>query len=316
MVNKKFDVIVVGELNVDLILNQIESFPEMGKEKLAEQMTLTLGSSSAIFASNLSSLGARVAFIGKIGNDSFGDLVIDSLNEKNVNTDMIIRDANLKTGATIVLNYDEDRAMITHPGAMNYLNLEDIKTDYLSNARHLHFSSYFLQPGFRNKIGKLFKWAKELGLTTSFDPQWDPEEKWNLSVQNTLPFVDVFLPNYNEFLLLTGKDDINQAFDSVGEFANTIVVKNGNNGSILWQQNQIAELPPYLNKNVVDAIGAGDSFNAGYIFKFINGNSPEECQRFANLTGAINTTAAGGTGAFIGYSKIMKLAKERFGFDE
>ncbi len=82
--NKEFDVIEVGELNVDLILNQIESFPEMGKEKLAHAMTLTLGSSSAIFASNLSSLGAKVSFIGKIGEDSFGDLILDSLITKKL----------------------------------------------------------------------------------------------------------------------------------------------------------------------------------------------------------------------------------------
>ena len=76
---KEFDVTVVGELNVDLILNRIDSFPEMGKEKLAKDMEMILGSSSAIFASNLSSLGAKVAFIGKIGTDSFGDLVLESL---------------------------------------------------------------------------------------------------------------------------------------------------------------------------------------------------------------------------------------------
>jgi sugar/nucleoside kinase (ribokinase family) len=79
---KKFDVIVVGELNVDLILNQIESFPEVGKEKLAENMTLTLGSSSAIFASNLSALGMRVSFIGKVGNDVFGNFVKNNSKRK------------------------------------------------------------------------------------------------------------------------------------------------------------------------------------------------------------------------------------------
>ena len=87
---KVFDVIVVGELNVDLILNQIESFPEVGKEKLADNMTLTLGSSSAIFASNLSALGMRVSFIGKTGNDIFGRFCKDQLNEKGVDTSMLI----------------------------------------------------------------------------------------------------------------------------------------------------------------------------------------------------------------------------------
>ena len=71
---KQFDVLVIGELNVDIILHNIDNFPEVGKEVLAQQMTLTLGSSSAIFASNISSLGASVAFLGKIGNDEFGDV--------------------------------------------------------------------------------------------------------------------------------------------------------------------------------------------------------------------------------------------------
>ena len=95
MNNKRFDVIVVGELNVDLILNSIDSFPEMGKEKIAKDMTLTLGSSSAIFASNLSSLGAKVAFVGKIGNDAFGNLVKESLQAKKVNTDFLITSEKL-----------------------------------------------------------------------------------------------------------------------------------------------------------------------------------------------------------------------------
>ncbi|HID39003.1 MAG TPA: carbohydrate kinase family protein, partial [Calditrichaeota bacterium] len=126
MSKKEFDVLVVGELNIDLILNWIDGFPEMGKEKIADQMTLTLGSSSAIFASNLSALGAKVAFLGKIGNDRFGDLVIDSLKDKGVDTGFIIRDSKLATGATIVLNYAEDRAMVTHPGAMNHLTIDDV----------------------------------------------------------------------------------------------------------------------------------------------------------------------------------------------
>ena len=142
---KQFDVIVVGELNVDLILNDIESFPEMGKEKIAGRMNLTLGSSSAIFASNLSSLGAKVAFLGKIGKDSFADLVLSSLEQKRVDTSMIIQDPDLATGATIVLNYGEVRAMVTHPGAMDFLGLDDITDELLERGAHLHFSSCFFR---------------------------------------------------------------------------------------------------------------------------------------------------------------------------
>ena len=313
---KKFDVIVVGELNVDLILNNIDSFPEMGKEKIAKNMTLTLGSSSAIFASNLSSLGANVAFLGKIGNDSFGDLVIESLRSKNVNVDLIIRDKNSNTGATVVLNYNEDRAMVTYQGAMNELTIDDISKETLSLAKHLHFSSYYLQPGIKKDIGRLLKMAKDSGLSTSFDMQWDPDEKWDLNYEETLPLVDVFLPNEQELKYLTKKENIDEALDVLSQFSNAVIVKMGNKGSLLFNNEKKNLKNAFINNEVVDAIGAGDSFNAGFIFKYINGESLEKCQEFGNLMGAVNTTAAGGTTAFSSYKNVIRTAKEKFNYTE
>lgn len=314
MSNKKFDVLVVGELNVDLILNSIDSFPEMGKEKLAKNMNLTLGSSSAIFASNLSSLGSKVSFVGKIGNDQFGVLVNESLINKGVNTDFLIRSKEWNTGATIVLNYDEDRAMVTYPGAMEHLTINDIPDEAMLSSKHLHFSSYFLQPGIQSGVVDLFKKAKEFGLTTSFDMQWDPNEKWDFDYKKILPFVDVFLPNEQEILFLTGEQKIEDAVKKISPYTNNIAIKLGSKGSLLVYKGNNIFKESYLNKNVIDAIGAGDSFNAGFIFKFINGNTLEECQDFGNLTGAVNTTAAGGTTAFTNHNEIIKIGKEKFGY--
>lgn len=314
MTKKKFDVIVVGELNVDLILNSIDSFPEMGKEKIAKNMSLTLGSSSAIFASNLSSLSAQVGFIGKIGNDAFGNLVKDSLSAKKVNTDMLITSDKWNTGVTIVLNYEEDRAMVTYPGAMEHLTMNDISEEVISTAKHLHFSSYFLQPGIQKDITKLFKMTKEKGLTTSLDIQWDPNEKWDFNYKEVLPFVDVFLPNEQEALLLTNESILENAINKLAQFTKYVVVKLGSKGSIAATKDKHNFKKSFLNDKVIDAIGAGDSFNAGFIFKFINGCDIDECQTFGNLTGAINTTAAGGTTAFENYEQIIKIGKEKFGY--
>ena len=314
--NKVFDVIVVGELNVDLILNQIESFPETGKEKLAEKMILTLGSSSAIFASNLSSLGMKVSFIAKIGNDVFGHFCKEQLAAKGVDTSMLMFSDNLKTGATIVLNFGEDRAMITHQGAMKYLGMSDITKEKLRMAKHLHFSSYFLQPGFKNDLDNLFRMAKETGLTTSLDVQWDPAEQWDFDFKKILPYVDIFLPNETELLNLTGKDLIDTALKAIEGYGKFILIKKGKQGSLLSYNNKIVDGKSFLNEKVVDAIGAGDSFNAGFIFKFIQGFPPEECQTFANLIGAISTTKSGGTTAFTDYEGTMKIAKEKFGYEE
>jgi len=312
---KMYDVLVVGELNVDLILDKIEKFPEVGKEVIARKMTLTLGSSSAIFASNIASLGARVAFIGKIGNDKFGEIVLESLRKKRVDVSMVKIDENAGTGATIILNVDEDRANTTYPGAMDLLTINDIHACDMEKAGHLHFSSYFLQPGMWGSLGELFRKAKKMGLTTSFDMQWDPGETWNLDIPDVLPNVDVFLPNEKELMYLTGKEELNDAIHSIKSYTNVLVVKRGNKGSLVQYKDQLYDLPAFLNDHVIDAIGAGDSFNAGFIYKFINGCGIEECQMFGNLAGAISTTAEGGTAAFGDSGLFQKTAKERFKVD-
>lgn len=311
---KKFDVLVIGELNVDLILNQIDSFPEIGKERLARDMQLVLGSSSAIFASNLSVLGPRVAFLGKIGNDDFGNLVINSLQSKQVYTDFIIQSSQYKTGATIVLNYGEDRAMITHPGAMEHLAFDDINTDMLHHCRHIHISSVFLQPGILENLVDILLLAKKMNITTSLDTQWDPSERWDIDLEKALPLVDVFLPNIQELLALTGMGNVQQAIESVTNFTNILAVKMGNQGSLGVLKGKSHPCKPFLNRDVVDAIGAGDSFNAGFIARYLENAALNDCLRFGNLMGAVNTTAAGGTAAFHDYKQVIEIAGEKFNY--
>jgi sugar/nucleoside kinase (ribokinase family) len=313
---REFDILVIGELNVDLILNGLPSLPEEGKEIIANQMTLTLGSSSAIFASNASTLGNKVAFLGKTGTDMFGDLVFKSLEEKKVDTRFIIRSSIDKTGATIVLNFDEDRAMVTYPGAMETLKPEDINENWLSKAGHMHLSSVFLQPALKKEIVSIFKMAKNLGLTTSLDVQWDPAEKWDLNMKELLPLVDVFLPNETELRALTGEQDMDKAIESVKPLINTMAIKMGNKGSRGVTKETDITIKPFLNKKVVDAIGAGDSFNAGFITGFLAGKPLPGCLEYGNLTGAVSTTAAGGTGAFDSLEGFRQKAGKVFGFKE
>jgi sugar/nucleoside kinase (ribokinase family) len=311
---KKFDVIVVGELNVDIILNRIDRFPEMGKEILAGSLDLTLGSSSAIFASNLSSIGSKVSFLGKIGKDGFASTVLSSLQSKGVETSHIIQSDTLNTGATLVLNFQQDRAMVTYPGAMEDLTLNDIDFGYIASASHMHFSSVFLQPGIRHHLPQLFKKAISLGLTTSLDPQWDPAEKWDVNLRELLPFLSVFMPNMNEFQFLTSTNSLEEGIEKIRQYSPnlTLVVKDGANGAFGWKQNELIHQPAFLNENVVDCIGAGDSFNAGFIYKFTQGDSFKKCLEFGALTGAISTTKAGGTGAFENLEMVRNLAASLF----
>lgn len=306
---------VAGELNVDIILNQINQFPVMGKEVLAEQMTITLGSSSAIFASNLSVLGTNVAFAGTLAQDDFGKYILGSLNAKGVDTRHIVFTKKKSTGATIALSFHEDRAMVTYPGAMTLFSMEDLPEQLLRQSRHLHVSSIFLSTGLKKDVYKLFQSAKRLGLTTSMDPQWDPDERWDIDFKKLLPHIDVFIPNESELRAMTGIEDVEAAAEELKHYANILIVKRGRDGAFLYKGDQFLHQPAYLNDAVVDTIGAGDSFGAGFIHKFIQGNELSDCLAFGALAGAISTTRAGGTTAFEDLSTVRAIASSSFNYN-
>jgi sugar/nucleoside kinase (ribokinase family) len=308
----KKEVLVIGELNVDLLLNKVKGLPVIGQEILADEMNFTLGSSSAIFAANLASLGVGTAFCGMLGNDMFGNYVIAELNNRNVDTALIVQQAKHQTGITVVLNYDQDRANVTHCGAMEHFSYEDIPVERFNEFKHLHLSSFFLQKALQKDIVNLFKAAKDHGLSTSLDLQWDPENKWSFPYTTCLPYVDYFLPNEAELLALTGADALADAFTLLDAVSNTIVVKRGMQGALAYNKGVYTEAQPYLHNHFVDAIGAGDSFNAGFVTSILNGKTLQESLLFGNLAGAINTTASGGTGAFANRASIVSIAKSIF----
>jgi sugar/nucleoside kinase (ribokinase family) len=310
---KPYDLLVAGELNVDIILNRLEKLPEIGKEILAQDMTLTLGSSSAILASNISTLGSAVTFAGKVGVDSFGHYILSFLESRKVNTSNIGR-ATGSTGATIVLNFNEDRAMVTYPGAMLEFDASDVTDESLATARHLHISSLFLQRRLKKNSLTLFQRARQAGLTTSLDPQWDPAEKWDLDLSALLPYVDIFLPNIHELKYLTGASDLASAVKSIQSFAKTVVVKCGSEGAYAFAEQEVFHQPAFLNKHVIDSIGAGDSFNAGFLHRFLEQRSIKDCLEFGALAGAINTTRAGGTQAFENLDIAKEIARTSFNY--
>jgi sugar/nucleoside kinase (ribokinase family) len=241
-------------------------------------------------------------------------MTLESLQRQNVGTEMIIEVPSLRTGATVVLNYDNDRANVTYPGAMEQLRLSDLPIEKFAAAKHLHVASCFLQKGLKKDLASLFRKVKEYGLSTSLDPQWDPEENWDLDLKEILPLVDVFLPNEGELLHLTKQDNVEAALSMLAGYGNITAVKLGSRGSIISSPTGRCVMPAFLNDRVVDAIGAGDSFDAAFVHEFIRGRDLEGCQRLANLVAAISTTAAGGTGAFADIHYKIENAETLYGF--
>ena len=291
------DVSVVGELNLDLVLYGLPERFELDREYLASGMSVTLGSSSAIFAHNLALLGSRVGFHSVVGEDGLGEMCLARLAEAEVNVARVKRWRGKQTGLTAILPQPEKRYILTYPGVMAEMRFEDLDLESILGARHLHLSSYFLQKALRPRVPDLFRFAKEAGLTTSLDTNDDPADRWGHDVLEVLPWVDVLLPNEREACRLAGKEDSRAALDFLAENVPLVVMKCGEKGVVARRGKELFQAQaPHVT--VVDTIGAGDSFDAGFLHQFVRGARIEECLRFGNLAGALSTTRSGGTEAF------------------
>lgn len=304
MNQKKLDAVVVGELNIDLVLWNVP-MPENEKEKLAEDMRFAMGSSSAITAHNLSMIGSKVGFIGKAGQDNFGDFMINALTRGGVETSHVIRDATLKTGATIVLANPPQKALLTYMGAMTEMTIDDIDFDYVSQARHLHLGCYYLQTGLMPGVSRLFAKAKELGLSTSLDTNWDPSEKWSEDIYQVLEQTDIFLPNDDEAIRIAHAETLDATVDKLSKIVKVLVVKKGSDGAMVSVGGETIHDKGFRVK-ATETTGAGDSFNAGFIHNYLKGESWDKCLRFGNACGALAVTAIGGTGAYQEKAEVAK----------
>ena len=290
--SRDFDVLVVGELNADLILRG-DVTPVFGQvEKLIDAADLTIGSSSAICACGLARLGLRVAFIGKVGADEFGRFLVRELAERGVDHSGILTDPALQTGLTVILARAADRAILTFPGSIPALRFEDIDESLLASARHLHLGSYFLLDQLRPDVPRLFDRARALGLTVSLDTNYDPAQTW--SAAEALACADLFLPNETELRALARQADTALALETLAARVPTLAVKLGERGALARRGGEQAAARA-LPMVVVDTVGAGDSFDAGFIYGHLAGWGLERTLQFACACGSLSTRAAGGT---------------------
>ena len=304
------DVCVVGEINPDLILYGVPAELKSEQETLIDGFRLTLGSSSAIFAHNLAAMGTSVGIVSKIGADPLGQIALERLSTGGVDvTRVVVSATGTPTGLTVILAHPGHRFILTYPGTMNELKYEDLDFDYILSARHLHLSSFFLHRLLRPRIAELFRQAKSKGLTTSLDTNDDPENDWGDDSREVLRFVDIFLPNEREAKLIARKDNLSEALTLLSQLCNTVVVKLGAKGAIARQGDNEWRCPA-PGVNPVDTVGAGDSFDAGYIHRFLTGASPPECLRYANAAGAFSTTREGGTEAFRDREALGRFLRE------
>ncbi len=312
-----FDVLVLAELNVDVIMRSDRS-PQFGQVELrVPSGAITLGSSGAITAAALASLGLRVALCGVLGDDPVGDMVLQMLDDLGVDRSAITRRPARGSGITVVLSRsDGDRALMTFPGTMSDFTVADVPESLLRSSRHVHISSIYLQsglvPGLPALLSKL-----DPAVTVSLDPGWDPGSTWT-TVEPVLPHLTWFLPNANECVSVAGGgDDPESAARKIATLGPTVVVKLGAGGALMAPSDGGPTVRVQSRaREPVDTTGAGDNFNAGFIASVLGmvlpGGSPEALA-LGCACGAISTAGIGGTGRLATPSEAAELARSLLG---
>ena len=294
---KRFDMTIAGETNLDLILYGLPESMAVDRELLASGFQVTLGGSSSILAHNLAVLGSRVGFVTQLGGDELGEVAFRRLSGSGVDLSQVSYKADKMTGVTVLLPHGPRRHILTHLGVMAEMKVGDLDLDYLTAARHFHLSSLFLQTGLQPDLPKLFSTLKQAGLTLSLDTNDDPADLWGGVLQELLSRIDLLLPNEDEIKRMTGKATLEHALDALAGVVPLIVVKCGRRGAVVQQGAQRTWVEPLIVEPV-DTIGAGDSFNAGFLHAYLQGKSPTATAAMGNVTGALSTLRAGGTEAF------------------
>ncbi|MFD6620107.1 carbohydrate kinase family protein, partial [Streptomyces albidoflavus] len=294
----RYDLLVIGDANPDVIVGPLtEPLAFDQREQLVDTGSLTLGGSAAIMACGAARLGLDVAFAGRVGDDDAGRYVRDTLAGHGVDTGALYLDPALPTPMTVVLTQHEDRAILTSPGTLTATSGADVPAGLLAAARHVHSASSFLQPRLAADLPGLFRTARSHGATTSLDTQDDPSGAWT-GLDAVLAETDILLPNAAEARRLAGPraHTPEEAAELLAARGPLTVVKNGADGALCHDGRQLLTAPA-LPVQPKDTVGAGDSFDAGFVAATLDGLPLLEALRFAAVCGALSTRAHGGTPA-------------------
>jgi sugar/nucleoside kinase (ribokinase family) len=243
----------------------------------------------------LARLGAHVGVIGYVGNDPFGTLVRNRLNDVGVDTSHVKTHEHLQTGLGVTLIEPGDRAILTTIGTIDAATLRDLTPDLLTACQHWHIASYFLLQQLRPYWADWLRACRAAGVTTSLDTNWDPADEW-LGVNELLPLVDVFLPNEVEALRITGATDVLSAGRQLAQRCRIVTIKCGESGAYAFMGDEVMHRLPAGReaRTIVDTVGAGDAFDAGFIRAWQQGYALDGCLEWGMRCAESTLSAAGG----------------------
>jgi sugar/nucleoside kinase (ribokinase family) len=303
---RRFDVTLAGDTNLDLLLYGLPEELPCERELLANNMAIRVGGSGANSAHNLAALGNKVGFITSVPGDEFGRLCETELQRAGVDLSSCVPLPRAQTGVTVHLQHRELRHMLTYAGATFQLDFDQLDLNYLADSRHFHMPSYYLQRALTPRIPELFAILKNAGLTISLDPNDDPEQTWDRCILESLPCVDILMPNVHEACRIAGEQNIDRAISILRAAVPLLIVKRGAQGASAFSRNSEWHATGQQVR-MIDAVGAGDSFDAGFLHGWLRGWEIERALEFGNRAGAISASMSGGTSAFCDRELVRTL---------
>jgi len=302
--------LVIGDLNIDLVLNELKGFPELGKEIVARNHFIDIGGSGGIFSAVLSELGINTYIISKISNDFLGQFLISKLKDFGVNIDKLVIKEIDETGITINLSYKKDKYQISSLNLVSSLNANEVMFENIEDIGHVHFSSYYMMKNLKADYVKLINNIKSnyKNITFSLDTNDDPENKWGEEIYRILGNIDIFLVNKREAIQITKESNIKYALNKLSRVIKTVVIKLGSEGYIA-KDGENYYSGEQLSVNFKDSTGAGDNFDAGFIYGYINNLNIQESLKIANICGAKSVEYLGGVGnkeKFLGLKELIR----------
>lgn len=286
-----YDVTVLGDANVDIITTPIDKYPGKDEQKTTNDILLSYGGSAFNLALACSKLGLKTKFIGKIGNDYFGDFIIKIAKENKIKMD--VKRVNEKTGITIAISFkDGKRSFISFKGTNNTFSTKDFSKKSIEG-RVLAIAGYNLTNSLRKDVYDIINYAKGRGMKISLDPNWDPDgwthDRLN-DIFQILPQIDWFLPDFKEAEAITfTKNDLLMIKKLVLFGSRCVLLKQGEKGCLVGLTDYV-KLIPSFKVDAKNTTGAGDVFHAAFLKSILSGNDVEKSVVFANAAGAISTT--------------------------
>jgi len=284
----EIECLCTGILFADVVCSPIPGVPEAGTLVPADTMQLSLGGCCSNAALDLARLGVRVGAAGCVGDDVFGQFIIDTLSRGGVGVGGVHKVEGINTASTMVINVrGEDRRFISSPGANHRFTVDHVPPAWVEQARVLYVGGYLMLPGLENERAlEWFRSARASGTKTVLDVVYLGGEDCRRAVELLLPETDYFLPNEDEAAVLTGLSDPveqAQAFRDAG--AANVVITRGEEGCLMVGDGVRLRAGAYPIE-LVGGTGAGDAFDAGLMMGLLAGEDAAGCLRWASALGA------------------------------